>query len=692
MNAGWAALIGACAFALACEPGARDFNSRPSSRIGSAGAGGSSGAAAGVAAGNKSGGTSNTGVPGGGSGAFAANGGGSSAGFGQAGPNDGARCGDHLIQAGEACDDGPQNSDSQPNACRTNCQKARCGDGTIDTGEACDEGLSNSDSVPNACRSNCTAHRCGDSVKDAGEACDNGPANNDTTPGACATTCHLASCGNGTTDVGEECDKGGSNSDSMANACRTSCQKAKCGDGVLDSGEACDKGAQNSSTQANGCRTDCQPAHCGDRVVDSSEACDDGMNDGKYGGCNGDCKSLAGRCGDAKVQTDAGEACDDGKNDGKYGGCNGDCKAKAQRCGDGQIQSGSGEVCDDGKNDGAYGGCNADCKSKAPYCGDGQAQSSNGEGCEPPNSGTCDARCKVIPPSCVPSGSEQCFNGIDDDCSGKTDCADPACNSTATCAPSSSHIGALVPLSSACPTGFTNGGTLTLHQNPDKGKCTGCGCSPGTTECRATITMFTSEADCKASKNGVTAVASSTSCPAAPQREGSWDGFQTSAFTVTPGTCTASGSASLTPPTWTKDMRLCLTTTVGAGCQSGFSCVPAAPSGTNLCSEKSGSSSCQTGFSEQIFYDGFQDSRNCSSCSCSRSGGDCNSVKIGLGSDWSCVDTKLEPGKQGEDYCGLSSYSPPIRLVGASTPPTCTAQSTVGGSLTATGAHGLCCK
>jgi len=49
-------------------------------------------------------------------------------------------CGDGLLGPGETCDNGPGNSDSQPDACRTNCTPARCGDTVLDSLEACDDG------------------------------------------------------------------------------------------------------------------------------------------------------------------------------------------------------------------------------------------------------------------------------------------------------------------------------------------------------------------------------------------------------------------------------------------------------------------------------------------------------------------------------------------------------------------------
>ncbi len=53
-----------------------------------------------------------------------------------------AECGDGVLNmtADEECDDGTGNSDTEPDACRTDCGAAWCGDGVVDTGEECDDG------------------------------------------------------------------------------------------------------------------------------------------------------------------------------------------------------------------------------------------------------------------------------------------------------------------------------------------------------------------------------------------------------------------------------------------------------------------------------------------------------------------------------------------------------------------------
>ena len=49
-------------------------------------------------------------------------------------------CGDGNLDPGEECDEGDNNSDTSPDACRTTCKDAFCGDGVWDTGEVCDDG------------------------------------------------------------------------------------------------------------------------------------------------------------------------------------------------------------------------------------------------------------------------------------------------------------------------------------------------------------------------------------------------------------------------------------------------------------------------------------------------------------------------------------------------------------------------
>ena len=229
-------------------------------------------------------------------------------------------CGNAAQEGNEQCDDGASNSDTEPDACRTDCSLPWCGDGVTDSDEECDDG----DGIPNdGCEPDCTWTRicgngivepgetcddfndvagdgcsdtcqheiiCGDGVAEGDEECDDGVDNSDTLPGGCRTTCLMAYCGDGVLDPGEGCDDG---NDVAGDGCDPGCPiMVECGNGIKEPGEECDQGIQNSDTQANACRTTCQLAGCGDGVIDANEVCDDGN---KVGGdaCPATCAAIA---------------------------------------------------------------------------------------------------------------------------------------------------------------------------------------------------------------------------------------------------------------------------------------------------------------------------------------------------------------------------------------------------------------
>ncbi|MDY0001924.1 MAG: kelch repeat-containing protein [Polyangia bacterium] len=159
-------------------------------------------------------------------------------------------CGDGRTEGLEECDEGSANSDSSPDACRTDCRLARCGDGVADTGEACDDGVLNADEVPDRCRSDCQPPRCGDGVVDAlgGERCDDG----NLEPGdGCSPACIVEYCGNQVLDPGEECDDGGY---LPGDGCGPTCLGERCGNGFVDPGESCD--LEDLASQ-DGCSSGC---------------------------------------------------------------------------------------------------------------------------------------------------------------------------------------------------------------------------------------------------------------------------------------------------------------------------------------------------------------------------------------------------------------------------------------------------
>ncbi len=124
-------------------------------------------------------------------------------------------CGDGVVQAGEACDDG---NDDDTDGCLSTCALASCGDGFVHTGvEACDDG---NDDDTDDCLSTCALASCGDGFVHAGvEACDDG--NGDDTDD-CLSSCALASCGDGFVHAGVEACDDGKNGD-VTDGCSDTC-------------------------------------------------------------------------------------------------------------------------------------------------------------------------------------------------------------------------------------------------------------------------------------------------------------------------------------------------------------------------------------------------------------------------------------------------------------------------------------
>ena len=191
--------------------------------------------------------------------------------YDNAGPSSTANpllCGNGMVEAGEACDDG---NVAPSDSCTASCTKARCGDGVVQAGvETCDDG--NRDDS-DACRNNCGPVSCGDGRVQPPEACDDANADDSD---ACLSSCVRAVCGDGYLRAGlEECDDG----DTLdTNDCVKGCRAARCGDGFTWAGrEACDDGNTND---LDGCDNGCKLPVCGDGKVAGTEECDLGPDNG----------------------------------------------------------------------------------------------------------------------------------------------------------------------------------------------------------------------------------------------------------------------------------------------------------------------------------------------------------------------------------------------------------------------------
>jgi cysteine-rich repeat protein len=169
------------------------------------------------------------------------------------------------VECLEGCDQGGETA-----SCDADCTDVECGDGELNAtaGEGCDDGAANSDSEPDACRANCQPARCGDGIQDTGEECDD---HNTADGDGCTASCALEA---GWTCAGVP----------------SECSAAECGDGIRAGAEACDDGTETAS-----CDADCTVVECGDGMVNAAagEDCEDGAQvDGD--GCSATCVVEAG--------------------------------------------------------------------------------------------------------------------------------------------------------------------------------------------------------------------------------------------------------------------------------------------------------------------------------------------------------------------------------------------------------------
>lgn len=364
-------------------------------------------------------------------------------------------CGDSIVSANEACDDGdamPGDGCSglclvEPNfrcpipgeACQST---VICGDGQVSGAEACDD---RNAVAGDGCSSTC--------LVEPGYACSQ--------PGMpCTVGGTTAQCGNSAVEFPETCDDGNAQS---GDGCSEVCERSAgyscptpgdscvadefCGNGLLaTSGEACDDGNTISGDGCDGlCRIEsfheCPiPGEacvsrivCGDFVVIGDEACDDGRRCTDGSNCTNDASACIG-IGDDSCAPRAGDGCSAtcGTVEAGYrcptaAGVGGACVAIPDpACGDGRLDYG--EYCDDGNLDPSD-GCTDSCTvtpgyacpevgelcSRIAYCGDGtrnaREQCDDGSVCEDgttdctTDASACDG---VGDGACAPRGGDGC--------------------------------------------------------------------------------------------------------------------------------------------------------------------------------------------------------------------------------------------------------------------------------------------
>jgi hypothetical protein len=288
---------------------------------------------------------------------------------------------------------------------------------------------------------------------------------------------------------------------------------------------------------------------------------------------------------------------------------------------------------------------------------------------------------------CVPT-TENCFNGIDDDCDGHIDCDDSDCASIAVCVPAVTgpfSVGTTLDPVSLCPQSYSSLEVVMSGLSAAASNCS-TGCSCGVT-CQVQLGSFNTVADCNSdntdNESGFSVVYD-TMC----NSWSSWNATLVVPTIFTPTTCTLSGTPVLPMTSWAASERFCAAISHGGGCGTTKICVPVTP-GPN-CEIAAGTQTCDTGYNAVSgpWYTGKDDQRMCQ-CSCGGLTGSCGS-NIALHTDNNCNSTATTFAANAR-YCSATGpfHSGKIEI----TPPTCNAPTYLPetGTLMGTGLQTLCC-
>jgi hypothetical protein len=227
--------------------------------------------------------------------------------------------------------------------------------------------------------------------------------------------------------------------------------------------------------------------------------------------------------------------------------------------------------------------------------------------------GTVDA-----PPAdaCTPTGPEDCTNGIDDNCDGLTDCADPACMQqqyTCVAPPPGGWKFVAFDLTAqpGCPTALQPASVdVDPSENPAQCSCT-CGVGTPPT-CTGDVTAASGNAGSCATMGAQ--FRADGSCNKVPVTVNAY--AQVSQPAGRGGTCLAMQST-MTPPTGATQGQICGgENKYGAGCSNGQVCA-LVPSAFQACVAKGGSAPCPAGdYGTPHFVGNLKDTRTCSPCQC----------------------------------------------------------------------------
>jgi hypothetical protein len=258
-----------------------------------------------------------------------------------------------------------------------------------------------------------------------------------------------------------------------------------------------------------------------------------------------------------------------------------------------------------------------------------------------------------VPDACTPQGNENCTNGVDDDCDGLVDCADPSCGPQYECVPSipAGWNAAALSIGSrpGCPAGFASQRDVVMDPTGGAATCT-CNCaSSGAASCeKGNVTFYGPNLignDCSIIGSAATDVAEGACRSNLPFGlfgfgMGANAPLRVTKVGLTPNTCNGSIAANV-PPAGTQEGKRCTAqvAAVGGGCSAGSVCARRVSGTYQSCVAKSGTEVCPSGWpTKHDTGTSVNDTRACSACTCG-STASCGAATVTFYSGNSCDGT-----------------------------------------------------
>ena len=306
---------------------------------------------------------------------------------------------------------------------------------------------------------------------------------------------------------------------------------------------------------------------------------------------------------------------------------------------------------------------------------------------------------RAIPPSpCGDGGGEVCGDGVDNDCNGLADCADPACTTGFACTtgdvPAGWTVLAYATARDACPAGF--GASTDLEDyaglGPASCACTCTSVAPALCD-QGSLPLYSQGAGACGNTAAATLNVQSGRCGSTNLQTVANGMVRIPPLPPIQGTCSPNLVKNVPA---TSKARACTAPAPGGGCPGTTACVPKPSGKYGVCIASAGDVACPAGWpTKHATGKSATDTRDCSTCACGTAA-TCANPKFTFYTDGACtagahdltVDNVCDSVNDGSGH-PYSNYKYTATVVNGACAMTAAAGPT--GAIAVTGAQTICC-